>query len=66
MIGTFCKNKKEMPKEFLVTKHFHLCSSYFGFSENKVLVSYKSKTNKILLIVSTKHREKTIDVYTGI
>lgn len=65
MVGTVRKNKREIPPEFLISKGRDLYSSYFGFSKNKSIVSYKAKSNKIVLIASTMHNDKAIDMNTG-
>jgi hypothetical protein len=65
MVGTVQKNKREIPPEFLISKGRNLYSSYFGFSKNKSIVSYKAKSNKIVLITSTMHNDKAIDINTG-
>ncbi|KAE9529157.1 hypothetical protein AGLY_011953 [Aphis glycines] len=39
LVATINKNKKEILKEFLLSKNRELCSSYFGFQNNKSLVS---------------------------
>jgi hypothetical protein len=61
LVATIKKNKREIPKEFLLTKNRELCSSY-----NKSLVSYMPKKNKIVLVLSTMHSSKTIDKSTGL
>lgn len=61
LVATIKKNKRENPKKFLVTKNRELCSSYFGFQNNMSIVSYISKKNKIVLVLSTMHSSKTID-----
>lgn len=38
LVATIKKNKREIPKEFLVTKNRELCSSYFGFQNNMSIV----------------------------
>jgi len=64
LVATIKKNK-EIPKEFLVTKNRELCSSYFGFQNNKSLGSYMPKKNKIVLVLPTMHNSKTIDESIG-
>ncbi|VVC46295.1 PiggyBac transposable element-derived protein [Cinara cedri] len=65
MVGTVRKNKREIPPEFLILKGRDLYSSYFGFSKNKSIVSYKAKSNKIVFIASAMHNDKAIDMNTG-
>jgi len=66
LVATIKKNKREIPKEFLVTKNRELCSSYFGFQNNMSIVSYMPKKNKIVLVLSTMHSSKTIDESSGL
>ncbi|XP_060859046.1 uncharacterized protein LOC132936345 [Metopolophium dirhodum] len=65
LLGTFRKNKTQIPQEFKITKNRPVFSSYFGFSGKKVLVSYKPKNNKIVLLLSTMHNDNSIDSSTG-
>lgn len=65
LLGTLRKNKTQIPQEFKITKNRPVFSSYFGFSGKKVLVSYKPKNNKIVLLLSTMHNDNSIDSSTG-
>jgi len=66
LVATIKKNKREIQKKFLITKNRELCSFYFGFQDNKSLVSYMPKKNKIALVLSTMHNSKTMDESTGL
>ncbi|KAL4104559.1 hypothetical protein QTP88_019854 [Uroleucon formosanum] len=66
LVATIKKNKREIPKEFLVTKNRELCSSYFGFQNNISIVSYMPRKNKIVLVLSTMHSSKTRDERSGL
>ncbi|XP_044766245.1 piggyBac transposable element-derived protein 4-like [Coccinella septempunctata] len=65
-IGTLRKNKREIPPEFLPHKKTEEKSSIFGFKEECTLVSYCPKKNKSVLLLSSMHHCKTIDVDTGV
>lgn len=52
-VGTVRKNRTELPKEFLPNKTRQQYSSIFGFQENCTLVSYCSKQNKAVILIST-------------
>lgn len=65
MVGTVRKNKREISPEFLISKGRDLYSSYFSFSKNKSIVSYKAKSKKKVLIASEMHNHKDIDINTG-
>lgn len=65
LIGTIRKNKRELPPDFISIRNRELYSSYFAFSQNKTLVSYKAKKNKVVLLLSTMHNNKCIDESTG-
>jgi len=60
IIGTIRKNKREIPPSFASSKNRSVFSSYFGFSNNKTLVSYKANKNKIVILISTMHHDKQI------
>lgn len=60
IIGTIRKNKREVPPSFVSSKNRSVFSSYFGFSNNKTLVSYKANKNKIVILISTMHHDKQI------
>lgn len=65
IVGTIRKNKREIPPNFVETKNKPLRSSLFGFTKDGVLVCYKAKPNKIVLLYSTMHSDGAIDAETG-
>lgn len=66
MVGTIRKDKREIPSEFKTTKDRSVCSSIFGFHEEKMtLVSYAPNKKKVVLGLSTMHYNKEIDNSTG-
>lgn len=60
MLGTVRKNKREIPPELLQIKDRQCGSSMFCFDKMKTLVSYKSKPNKMVLMLSTFHEGAAI------
>lgn len=61
-IASKSKNKKKKDK----SKHREICSSMFGFHKDKMtLSSYEPKKNKVVLMLSTKHYDNSIDDSTG-
>ncbi|KAL4143552.1 hypothetical protein QTP88_005870 [Uroleucon formosanum] len=60
IIGTIRKNKREIPPSFASSKNRPVFSSFFGFSNNKTLVSYKANKKKIVMLISTIHHDKNI------
>lgn len=66
LVGTLRKNKKEIPKEFLLTKGKQINDSLFGFHKKGcTIVSYMPKKNKVVLLISTMHNDNSIDEETG-
>ncbi|KAJ8974963.1 hypothetical protein NQ317_008254 [Molorchus minor] len=55
IVATLRKNKKEIPLIFLDWKNRPAPSSMFGFQKDAILVSYKRKPNKNVLLLSTFH-----------
>nr|CAI5836024.1 unnamed protein product [Callosobruchus analis] len=62
--GTLRKNKKEIPPVFINAKR-PVPSSMFGFHKDTVLVSYKDKPRKNVLMLSTFHSGDYIDPELG-
>ncbi len=60
-VGTLKKNKKEIPWQFLPHKSKEITSSLFGFSEELSSVSYVTKYNKAVLLISTEHHTPKIN-----
>lgn len=65
MVGTLRKNKREIPALFVNTKDRSIPSSVFGFRKDIVLLSYKPKPQKNVLMLSTLHSEGNIDPDSG-
>lgn len=65
MVGTLCKNKKEIPPAFLPNKNKAEKSTVFGFTKSTTLLSYTPKKSKSVLLLSTMHHDGTIDVESG-
>jgi len=62
MIGTLYKNKQEIPAEFK-TNPTDEAKAQFAHSDGKVLVSYNPKSNKIVLLMSSYHKNGKIDEF---
>ena len=58
-VGTLRKNKPEIPLNFLPNKNRNIFSSFFGFSQFLTLVSYVPKKNKSVILISSKHHNKS-------
>ncbi|CAF2798515.1 unnamed protein product [Rotaria sp. Silwood2] len=65
LIGTFRKNKPEIPIEFQSNRKREIGSSLFGFYDGLTLVSFVPKQNKAVLLLSSKHHDSKIDIKTG-
>lgn len=66
IVGTLRRDKREVPPEFVTTKHKEVYSSRFGFHPEKMtLVSYVPNRKKVVLGLSTMHYDKKIDESTG-
>lgn len=63
ILGTVRKNKREIPPNFITKKP--VGTSKFAFDGSKTLVSYTPKKNKNVLMLSTMHRDDSIDAATG-
>lgn len=66
IVGTLRKNKKEVPPSFLVTKGRPLNNTMFAYTKTETLVSYKIKSNKVVLALSTMHNDGRIDESSGV
>lgn len=65
--GALRKNKMEIPNMFLTTqgrKGFN--SSRFGFTKELTLVSYMPKKSKVMLLLSSLHHDRKLDVKNNI
>src|SRR5258705_2237907 len=64
LIGTLRKNKREIPPEFLPSRHRPAMESLFGFYRNMTLVSYVPARSRASLLLSTMHNDASIDPVT--
>lgn len=65
LVGTLKKNKKEIPAEFQPSRSREVGSSLFGFQKDVTLVSYVTKRNKCVILLSTAHDDDKIDQDTN-
>ena len=65
LLGTVCKNKQEVPHEFVAAKGKAVGSSLFGFCQKQTLLSYVPKKNKAVVLLSTMHDKKEFDHGSG-
>lgn len=63
MIGTIKKNKREFPAEFskVTFQDRKVHSSLFLYHEDMTALSYKTKPNKVVLLVSSLHLDGIVD-----
>lgn len=66
-VGTIKKNKRELPIDFknLRYKERQVGSSLFLYHKDITAVSYKSKANKLVTLISTMHQGATINENSG-
>ena len=57
MVGTVKRNKAFLPKEFQAKKSLALYDSKFVFRKESTLVSYQSKRQKNVILLSTMHND---------
>lgn len=60
LLGTLRKNRKEVPKEMLAVKSRQVCSSMFLSTDDSTMVSYVPAKNRIVLLLSSQHHERSI------
>eukprot|EP00064_Thunnus_orientalis_P011091 superscaffoldBa00001567_g11121 len=60
LVGTVRKTKTELPPQLLQTRQRAPLSSLFAFTRTHTAVSYIPKRGKIVLLLSTKHREPAV------
>ncbi|GBP31074.1 PiggyBac transposable element-derived protein 4 [Eumeta japonica] len=65
MVGTMRRDKRKVPCEFRVARGNPLFSSKFGFNQPCTLVSYVTKPNKVVILMSTMQNDTAIDSDTG-
>ncbi|XP_071644459.1 piggyBac transposable element-derived protein 4-like [Temnothorax longispinosus] len=61
-IGTIRKNNREIPPTFTTCASIGLARYGYDNSKNITLLSFYPKRNKIVLAVSTLHKESTVDI----
>lgn len=64
-VGTLKRNKKEIPEEFLPHKTRVVGTSLFGFQKDITMVSYTTKKNKCVILLSTAHDDDKLDPETN-
>ncbi|XP_050310635.1 uncharacterized protein LOC126746418 [Anthonomus grandis grandis] len=65
ILGTIRKNKPHIPPELLENnKQRQINTSMYAYSETCTLVSYKPKNNKIVNLLSTMHKNGTVNINT--
>jgi hypothetical protein len=64
LVGTVRNNRREVPKSLTDYHHRELYSSTFVFTEADriLLVSYKAKPSKIILLLSSQHQDASVSV----
>lgn len=55
IVGTLHKNKREIPLEFLEVKNRAIGTPMFCYDREKTLVTYKPKSNKLVILLSIAH-----------
>lgn len=65
IVGTMRHNKREVPPEMINLRNREVGNSIFCYDREKTLVSYKTKRNKSVLLLSTMHEGSTICPDTG-
>jgi hypothetical protein len=65
LVGTLCKNKSEIPIEFLPNKQREINSSLFGFTKEIAMVSYVPRKSQSVIVISSMHGDVNIDEDTG-
>lgn len=65
VVGSLCKNKREIPPYFLDTKRREKNSTLFGYGKNQIIMSYVPHKNKNVILVSSKHDQGVIDTDSG-
>ena len=61
-VGTLKKNKVQIPWQFLPHKDRPIHSSVMGFSQEKTLTSYVPRHNKAVVLLSTEHHDRNINM----
>lgn len=61
-VGTVNKKRRQIPEEFLPKLSRPIESSLFGFDNVVSMVSYVPKKSKAVVLISTVHHDKSINV----
>ncbi|XP_071052896.1 piggyBac transposable element-derived protein 4-like [Onthophagus taurus] len=61
LVGTVRKNKREIPVEFQPNRTRAVKSTLFGFTTTTTMMSYVPKKGKSVILLSTLHKDATID-----
>nr|CAI5819415.1 unnamed protein product [Callosobruchus analis] len=64
-IGTLKKNKKEIPPAFLPTRKREVGTAIYGYTRDITLLSYTTKINKAVLLLSSFHHHASVDPETS-
>ena len=59
-VGTLRRNKPHIPLCFQASKSRALLSSLFCFKDEKTIVSYVPKPNKVVILISSEHHSSSI------
>lgn len=59
------KNKREIPKDFVASKLRVVGSTLYGFTNQMTLISYVTKKDKAVCLVSSMHHCESTDENTG-
>ena len=59
LLGTMRKGRKEIPREFLSLQR-PLHSTVFGYKKPSLMLSYKAKLSKCVILLTTMHRSKEV------
>lgn len=62
LLGTLRKNKKEIPPSFQPNKDKPVGQAEFAYRQDMTLLSYATKRNKAVILLSTTHDVGTIEV----
>lgn len=65
LVGTIRANRLGVPEDFKANKKREVHSSIFAHHKEKTLVSYCTKKNKVVVLVSTMHSDQKIDPDSG-
>ncbi|GBL77143.1 hypothetical protein AVEN_12775-1 [Araneus ventricosus] len=61
ILGTVQKNKREIPPELLQLRSRSIGTVTYCFDKAKTLLSYKTKPNKCVILLSTFHEKPNVN-----